>query len=1368
VNDEGGLERAFDNLATTNIRLKKGAKITLSKDITKVKHNAIGIVGADSAKHAVIQGTRMCDFEPCGKDKGHSIRLDDVNPDLDFIKNISFERGLAENVGIGSGGGAFYIAGSLLNGIENSEFTHNSTDQNGGALFIGNEFNGGISKSHFKNNNSTVAGGAIYIDSGGYFNGGISNSEFIGNIANGAGGAIAVYGDFNGGIRGSEFTGNSSVPSGGALYIEGILTGGIDKTIFMGNASGADLGGTIFTTSLKGDIKTSRFMGNNAFKSGGALYVDDKLTGDITSSIFQGNYSQKGQGGAIYVNDLEGDIDSSQFSDNQAFEEGGGIYIQDTFFGGILNSQFNENKTESNGGAVFIGDTLKGDIHDHSKFKDNLATSSGGALYAATFFGGISDSLFHANKAGVEGGALYVGDTLEGDISSSHFKENNAGKNGGALYTVHMAGDTTSSSFENNQANEKGGALFIEGTLKGWVKDSIFIDNSADKDGGAIYVSGLLSGDITHSEFTENATSREKYITHNGGAIYANILAETISYSRFIDNSAMKDGGAIYAHLALTSNVKQSEFLDNIAEDGGAIYVGDTLEGSVSDSVFRSNSADYLGGAIFAYQLEGDMKNSIFTDNTSTGWGGAIYLGKSDRGEIESSIFVVNKSERNEAHLEGGGLGGAIFSYGRDGNNDLTLTNTAFLKNAALTDKDDVYGGHGGAIFHNAAEEEGHHSTLTIATTEGNSSLFYGNYSRSGEEDADGEDDRTVSLAIQADEASDIFMLDPIESQGDEAEDVNENGDDILYGNLDVNVNKRGAGNWYLGGASEMHSATRWSIDEGALILTDVDGQEASITLEHDDKAQFHLGVEGILAGSGTIAAHEISLAGVLAPSSVAKFGSDIDNIVDEETMDVWVEKTSDYGLIKLETLDGEAVKLDEITYVVDVGDDDNDLVTAVGDITIKGGLVDARSHITSKDENNRYKEARYVIMESETGSISGKFAEVKSDFAFWKAQLDYLDNQIVLGFVRDDSGARASCQSRNQCRLGEVIIGLEDGHQVKDALIDMTEENLSRAYDNLSGEIYASSRAALLDDSPMLQKMRYHMGHHRIAQLSAQTDALPVWISTFSHDGHLFSNYEAARLRRTSHGTVLGFDGGNDDGIFLNVALGYEKYRLTNGLARNSRTDIDSYNGGVLLGRDWGDFHISGGAVYSMFDIHTARDIWVASTMSSLEGTAKAHYSGHKLQFFGEISTNLDLGTSLTVSPYLQLSQSILHTSSAHENGTEAALDIAARHDSMFSTTLGLRGFTQLPHADSTRLYGVFGWRHGFRQGHSQSDNSLRNARQAFTVEGVDFERDTGFAEIGISASLGNVGLLDIGYQGHFGQDATNHGATMHLKFSL
>jgi len=271
-------------------------------------------------------------------------------------------------------------------------------------------------------------------------------------------------------------------------------------------------------------------------------------------------------------------------------------------------------------------------------------------------------------------------------------------------------------------------------------------------------------------------------------------------------------------------------------------------------------------------------------------------------------------------------------------------------------------------------------------------------------------------------------------------------------------------------------------------------------------------------------------------------------------------------------------------------------------------------------------------------------------------------------------------------------------------------------------GEIYASARTALLSDMALRRSVQQRMNRRQsIAERSleekSQSRLWPMWISGLASKGHLDGNGQTARLDKTGSGMALGLDGPSYEGAFAGFVLGSETWQLSNGQARNSQLDVTAYDAGLYMGSSKDGFHFNVGAISGMFELDPERDIWVAGATSSLKGMAKAHYHGHKMQLFGEVAKDIPLGTSVTLSPYVQWAHHLLYTSAAHENGTKAALDIAEEHDRLFSIPLGLRGFYDVPTATPIHLYADAGFVHHERGRAGTRSHHLREASKLLSL---------------------------------------------------
>jgi uncharacterized repeat protein (TIGR01451 family) len=196
------------------------------------------------------------------------------------------------------------------------------------------------------------------------------------------------------------------------------------------------------------------------------------------------------------------------------------------------------------------------------------------------------------------------------------------------LYAYDTGATTiTGSTFANDSAgDEEGGGVYIyDGTLA--VSGSTFQDDSGDE-GGAVYVEGSSASalsSITTSSFIGNrATDSE------GGAVYDDFGALTVSRSTFTGNDASYEGGAFYYNSADGLALTNDTFDGNQSYEGGAVYFGATAStGTIAllnDTIARNTG--YKGGGIYYPQDANTIENTIVADNnggSSTDGGGDCY-----------------------------------------------------------------------------------------------------------------------------------------------------------------------------------------------------------------------------------------------------------------------------------------------------------------------------------------------------------------------------------------------------------------------------------------------------------------------------------------------------------------------------------------------------------------------------------------------------------------------------------------------------------------------------------------------------------------------------------------------------------------------
>jgi len=383
------------------------------------------------------------------------------------------------------------------------------------------------------------------------------------------------------------------------------------------------------------------------------------------------------------------------------------------------------------------------------------------------------------------------------------------------------------------------------------------------------------------------------------------------------------------------------------------------------------------------------------------------------------------------------------------------------------------------------------------------------------------------------------------------------------------------------------------------------------------------------------------------------------------------------------------------------------------------------------------------------SGGVTGTFNTITNTLPLLDAAPAYLPNAVDLTMTRNSVTFASIGTSGNQVNVGQALDAL-GSHAVANAVAQLDATGIRAAMDNLSGELYASTRSALLGNRYLQNAV-----NQRLRSAAGQ----PLWVSTWGYNGHLSGNANAAKVDTRGLGLALGGDWQVGSNLTVGVVLGYEDGRIKSANRSSTRSNVDAYSAGAYLAGSAGGIDLRGGVAVSYLDVDTRRDI----TVPGLQGVVKSDYKGHKTQVFAEVSKTFEVD-SLSVAPYLGLSQNWLHTRAANERGNAAALDVAAQTDHVLQSTLGLRLAYQLPSAP-VALTADLAWTRS--SGHTDSHSTHRFAGQGarFGVQGVDVAKNTAQVGAGVQAQLSQNAALSVGYQGQFGSNTRNHSAGVQIR---
>jgi len=363
----------------------------------------------------------------------------------------------------------------------------------------------------------------------------------------------------------------------------------------------------------------------------------------------------------------------------------------------------------------------------------------------------------------------------------------------------------------------------------------------------------------------------------------------------------------------------------------------------------------------------------------------------------------------------------------------------------------------------------------------------------------------------------------------------------------------------------------------------------------------------------------------------------------------------------------------------------------------------------------------------------------------------------------------------------------LKNNAELQKAVDEIRKDSSGEMLNALSGEVYASTRSALLNNQQMcghVQARALNLGAERLAYNAEQRYPVMMasngnvghgsslmnpplqrfWVNTWGYEGHTAAKRNTARTDHSGHGVALGADAHLTDNFSAGLFFSYEDSQIKNGGLRHSRTDVASYSVGSYFSSSIDAIELQGGLAYSHLDLDSRRNMAALGL-----GTAKANYDARKVQAFGEAGYALLFTDALSLTPYLGIAQTWLHTDKAKERGSAGALDIKASNDSVLQSTLGQRVAYRLPTANPTRLTTNLGWVHSFGDAKSKASNNFAGTTTgSFAVEGTGMDKNRGLVGVGIETRLAPNASLSLGYEGEFGSHYKNNTGSVQFTLSF
>ncbi len=448
-----------------------------------------------------------------------------------------------------------------------------------------------------------------------------------------------------------------------------------------------------------------------------------------------------------------------------------------------------------------------------------------------------------------------------------------------------------------------------------------------------------------------------------------------------------------------------------------------------------------------------------------------------------------------------------------------------------------------------------------------------------------------------------------------------------------------------------------------------------------------------------------------------------------------------------------------------------SDKIVASGTATIAGSSVNVLA------ETGSYApQTQYTILTA-NGGRSGTFSGVTSNFAFLDPSLSYDANNAYLKLTRNNIDFSSIGLTPNQIATGDGVESLGRGNSVYNAVVNLSAPQAQNAFDQLSGEIHASVKSTLIEDSRFTRNaindrlraafestgastgpVTTYVDGAPVAA-AATTDRLAFWSQGFGSWGHTDGDGNAARFNRSTGGFFAGVDVPAFDNWRFGAIAGYS-HTSFDVKDRYSSGSSENYHAGLYGGTRWGDLTFRAGAAYTWHDVSASRNV----NIPGLRNTLKSDYDAGTAQVFGELGYGFAMGAA-QFEPFANLAHVSVHTGDFTENGGAAALSSEGDTTDTTLTTLGLRASTTFDlDGAAVTVKGMAGWRHAF--GDVLPLSAMRFAGgDTFSIAGVPIARNVAVVEAGLDYVLSPNATLGVTYAGQFGSDVSDQSARVNLN---
>lgn len=394
-------------------------------------------------------------------------------------------------------------------------------------------------------------------------------------------------------------------------------------------------------------------------------------------------------------------------------------------------------------------------------------------------------------------------------------------------------------------------------------------------------------------------------------------------------------------------------------------------------------------------------------------------------------------------------------------------------------------------------------------------------------------------------------------------------------------------------------------------------------------------------------------------------------------------------------------------------------------------------------------------------GGVSGHYTALSLPMlsAVLTLAPSYDANNVYLNVVQR-AALNALGGTRNEVAALSGVQSLSASNPVFSAVSSLPNNGMIlAAADSLSGEMHASTQAALIDDSRFMRDAVTNRLHQATSATSGQGPTVQEHVNGVTAWGQFVGSWDrldgdgnASRLTDNVGGFLVGADMGLGDHARIGLASGYTRTAFRSTLSTHSASDDDYL--GAYAGGQWNAWAVRGGLAFTQHTLSINR----SENLPYLSSATWSRNKAYTRQAFGEAGYDLTFHRT-TLEPFAQLAYVQLQNDGFQEQGGVAALSGHGSQHGVTYSTLGAHVDTSFPlQGDTFTAFGTLGWRHASGYLDPTSVQAFAGGTD-FTVAGVPIAKDAAVLDVGMQVQVRKDVTLNLSYNGQIARHAVDSG---------